>query len=273
VTERNLIPESGFNRCVRAREGCVLYNRNDLYVGRAIERYGEYAELEAQLLRHICRSGAVVADVGANIGTHTLVMARAVGAAGFVYAYEPQRVVFQTLCANLALNSVLNVEARPAAVGAAAGHVVLPEIDYGREANFGGVELADAGAGRRARLVTLDEDLETERLDAMKIDVEGMELEVLRGADALLRRFRPLLYLENDRPERSPALVAHLLQLGYRLYWHAPPLFNPDNFYGEAENLYPGTVSINMLGLPRELPQDLPYAEVRDPEEHPLKAG
>lgn len=272
MSERNLIPEGGFNRCVRAREGYLVYNANDIYVGRAVERYGEYGEFEAQLLRHLCRAGGVVADIGANIGTHTLVMAGAVGPAGFVYAYEPQRIVFQALCANLAVNSVLNVDARQAAVGATPGHVLLPDLDYRAEANFGGVEIADFDSGRKVRLVTLDEDLELERLDFMKVDVEGMELEVLRGADALLRRFRPPLYVENDRLERSPALLAHLLGLDYRVYWHTPPLFNPDNFYAETENIYPGIVSLNILCLPRELPQELPYPEVRHADEHPLKA-
>src|SRR5262245_5330506 len=174
MSKRNLLSESGFNRCVQGREGYVLYNGNDIYVGQAIERYGEYGEIEAQLLRQFCRPGAVVVEVGANLGTHTLILARAVGPQGFVYAYEPQRIVFQALCANLALNSIMNVDARHAAAGAAPGWVLIPDIDYTRTANYGGVPANAFTTGRKVPRVTLDADLDLHRLDVVKVYVEGM---------------------------------------------------------------------------------------------------
>jgi FkbM family methyltransferase len=204
MNERNLLGTDGFNRCVQGREGYVLYNTNDIYVGQAIERYGEYGEIEAQLLRQMCRPGAVVVEVGANLGTHTLMLARSVGPQGFVYAYEPQRIVFQALCANLALNSIVNVDARHVAVGAELGSVLIPDIDYAQRNNYGGIQANGFTSGRKVRKVALDGDLDLKRLDAIKIDVEGMEREVLQGADGLIKRFRPLLYVENDRTEQSP---------------------------------------------------------------------
>jgi len=271
MTKRNLLDGDGFNRCVLAREGYVLYNSNDIYMGQAIERYGEFAEIEAQLLRQLCRPGMVVVEVGANIGLHTLVLARCVGPQGFVYAYEPQRVVFQTLCANVALNSIVNVDARHAAVGAEPGFVLIPDFDYSRRDNFGAVEANAYNAGRKVDKVTLDADLELERLDLIKVDVEGMELDVLRGAGGLLRRFEPALYVENDRQDNSEALIRHLMDFDYRLYWHLPPLFNPANFYTESENVYPNIVSVNMICLPRAVPQNIGFKEVTDPAEHPMK--
>jgi len=273
MSPRDLLTEStGFNGCVRAREGYVAFNRNDVYVGQAIERYGEYGEIEAQLLRQMCRPGAIAVEVGANLGTHTLVLARAVGATGWVVAYEPQRVVFQTLCANLALNSITNVDARPFAVGADAGHVRIPDIDYARPGNFGGVEVTAFASGRRVPRVRLDDDLDVPRLDILKIDVEGMELEVLQGAASLIAAWHPLLYVENDRLDRSEALVRHLLALDYRLYWHLPPLYNPGNYFGVAENLYPGIVSVNMLGVHRSVAQNVQgLAEVLRADEHPMR--
>lgn len=273
MSERNLLVDSGgFNRCVRAREGYVTYNANDIYIGRAIERYGEYGELEAQLLRQMCAPGTIAVEVGANIGTHTLVLARAVGPAGWVVAYEPQRMVFQTLCANLALNTITNVDARPAAVGADGGYVTIPDIDYGQPGNFGGVEVGRFEQGRRVRKVRLDDDLDLPRVDLVKIDVEGMELEVLQGAGRMLAASRPLLYVENDRIDRSEALIRHLFELDYRLYWHLPPLYNPQNWYGEPQNLYPGIVSVNMLAVHRSRAQNVQgMVEVRSPAEHPMR--
>lgn len=252
-TPRNLLSHSkGFNRCVFAREGYTVYNHHDIYIGQAIERYGEYSLAEAEVLTALVRPGAVVVEAGANIGVHTQALARAVGSEGFVYAYEPQRIVFQTLCANLALNSLMNVDARHAALGREPGYVRIPDIDYARPDNFGGISLERFSQGRKVRIVVLDEDVETERLDLLKVDVEGMELEVLEGAGKLIRRFRPVLYVENDRQEKSEALIAHLLGLNYRLYWHFPPLFNENNFYRNPQNTLGNVVSVNMLCVPRE---------------------
>ena len=83
----------------------------------------------------------------------------------------------------------------------------------------------------------------------MKIDVEGFELDVLKGAAQTIARFNPRIYLENDRKEKSAALIAHLLGLGYRLYWHLPPLFRPDNFFKNPKDIWGNIVSVNMLCL------------------------
>jgi len=272
MADRNLFAApGGFNRCVSGREGYIVYNVNDVYIGRAVERYGEYGELEAQLLRQLCRPGSIVVEVGSNIGTHTLVLSRCAGAAGFVYAYEPQRIVFQTLCANLAVNSVVNVDARHAAAGAEAGLVTVPDIDYTRPGNFGGIAVDAFSSGRKVRKVRLDDDLELDRLDLVKIDVEGMELDVLKGAERLIGRLRPVLYVENDRAQKSEALICHLMQHDYRLYWHLPPLFNPENFFAEQENLFPRIVSANMLCVPRNRPLTIQgLREIVNPADHPL---
>src|SRR5262249_50662791 len=88
----------------------------------------------------------------------------------------------------------------------------------------------------------------------MKIDVEGMKLDVLRGAARTLARFRPTLYIENDRPENLSSLIRHLLALDYRLYWHFPLLYNANNYFGDGEDIFPGIVSDNMVAIPRSGP-------------------
>ena len=269
----NLIGEAGFNRLVEGRHGYVLYNTNDVYIGRAIEKYGEYGELEAKLFEQICRPGDIVVEAGANIGTHTMVLARLVGAGGRVHAFEPQRIVFQTLCANLALNTITNVEAYHAALAAEAGHVRIPDIRYDVEGNFGGVSVDKFEAGIRVPKLVLDELLdEIPRLKLIKIDVEGMEREVLRGAGRLIAKFRPMLYVENDRLDRSEALIEHIFSLDYRAFWHLPPLYNPENFAGEAENIYGDIVSANMICLPRERAAKMDgFDEITDAKAHKLK--
>ena len=62
------------------------------------------------------------------------------------------------------------------------------------------------------------------------------------------------------------------MHFGYRLYWHLPALFNPDNYFRNCANLYPNIVSVNMLGVPRERAQNVSeLVEIVNANEHPFK--
>jgi hypothetical protein len=68
----------------------------------------------------------------------------------------------------------------------------------------------------------------------------------------MVAQHRPHMYVENDRPAHAAALINLLLSWRYRLYWHRPPLFAPDNFAGDAENIFGDIVSFNMLCVAAE---------------------
>jgi len=265
------MPEEGFNTLVKGRHGTFLYNKNDVYIGRSLVLYGEYCEAEARVFVQLCRPGDVAVEAGANIGIHTVPMAKAVGAKGRVIAFEPQRVVFQTLCANVALNSLTNVECHWAAVGDALGSVKIPDFDYGKKGNFGGIAVDGFSNGREVPVVALDGFLDLPRLRLLKIDVEGMEDKVLAGARETLSKHRPYVYLENDRVEKSEALIRQVMELGYKPHWHLPRLYSANNFFENPENVFANIISVNMLCVPEELTPDLTgFQEVKDPSEHPL---
>ncbi len=248
------------NALGRTRFGPVLYNRHDIYLGRSIATYGEYSHFETELFRIFAREGATVLDIGANIGYHTLSLSRFVGPKGRVIAFEPQRLIFQLLCANMALNSVTNVDCRQGAVGGAPGTLLVPPLDYGRDNNFGGLGLGERYArGEPVAVIPIDQ-LQLPACRFIKVDVEGMEIDVLRGAVRTIERFQPALYLENDRREKSPPLIQFLLALDYRLFWHLPPLFNPDNFLAAETNIFPGLLSVNLLCLPKSALEGVPGA-------------
>ncbi|MBV8599975.1 MAG: FkbM family methyltransferase [Candidatus Eremiobacteraeota bacterium] len=256
------------------RYGRFVYNPNDIYIGRALEYYGEAHEIELQLLRQLCEPGSYVFDAGANVGDHTVALAHHVGTSGRVFAFEPQRAIYSMLCENVAQNGLANVECVHAALGATSGTVLIPELDYGVEANYGGFEVSAFDEGSPVPRVTLDDYRSLPRADLVKIDVEGMELDVLRGAEALIERFRPVLYVENDRVERSAELIAHVQSKRYRLFWHLAPLFNAENFRKRTENLFPNVVATNMLCVPSETPLHFEgpgFDEIRDAAEHPFK--
>lgn len=261
-------PESPY-RLKRCRRGAMLYNRNDRFVGEALERYGEFSELELELLLQLVRPGDTLVEAGANIGCHTVPLAHALMPNGALVAFEPQRLTFQILCANLALNGLWNVYARQAAVGRAPGQIAVPVLDPTKFQNFGGLSLIGNESGEAVPVETID-GLGLESCRLIKADVQGMEADVLAGAEATIRRCRPSLYIENDQPERSAALIRQMQGYGYKLWWHLPPLFNPDNHEGVAENVYPGVVSLNMLGLPEEMSAKVGLPEVKGPDDWPL---
>lgn len=254
-----LLADGAVVRLRRCRHGLMAYLRQDAYVGRSLDLYGEYGEDELSLLAQMVRAGDIVVEAGANLGSHSVPLARKVGPKGALIAFEPQRFVYQLLCANVALNEIGNVYARNAAVGEAPGVLEVPATDYAAANNFGGVSLDGVSsatliagaAGEKVPVLTLD-SLGLARLRLLKIDVEGMERAVLAGARETIKRCRPYLYFEADRRERNPALIALAFELGYRLWWHAPPLFNPANFAGNPTNVFGRIVSLNLLGVPRE---------------------
>jgi FkbM family methyltransferase len=167
-----------------------------------------------------------------------------------VLAFEPQRLLHQLLCGNVSLNMHSNVVAIHAALGSETGTIRVPRTDYANIGNFGGIALGDHQDGETVPVERLD-SYNLKSCDLIKIDVEGMEQSVLQGARMILEKYQPLLYVENDRAEKSRDLIQWLMTNGYRLYWHLPRMFNPKNYFAEAMNVFGNTVSINMLCVPR----------------------
>lgn len=229
----------------------MIFNSNDIYIGGALELYGESHQIELQFLSQIVKPGHCVVDVGANIGVHSLFFAQAVGAKGTVVAFEPQRVCHQMLVTNMTLNGQVNCLLNLEALGAAPGDVRVPRVDINQRYDFGGVAVNAEVEGERVRMITLD-SVGLKACQLIKIDVEGDEREVLRGAEATIHSCRPILYVDNGAEEKSPALLEKLFDMDYRLFWHLPPLFNPGNFYGVRKNVFGRLVSTNVVGVPRE---------------------
>ena len=118
------------HKIVACRHGSFVINVNDSWIGRSLDVYGEWAEEEIALLSDFVKEGDVVADVGANIGTFAVPLARLVGASGKVVAFEPQRIISQLLSANLVLNEITNVGVYNAGVGNSDTPLAVPEIIY-----------------------------------------------------------------------------------------------------------------------------------------------
>lgn len=210
--------------------GPMLVNRNDIHIARAIRaRGGGEAVEELALLRQFIREGDTVLDIGANVGTHTVPFCQAVGRSGRVYAFEPQRVIYQVMVANVALNSALNGYCLQAAVGAKPGRLKVPGVAYDHPGNFGlvsfawrrteGLPMAGGDTGEEVEVVTVD-GLGLSACQLIKIDVEGMEPAVLRGARRTIAAHRPIIYMESFDDPPGRAARKYLRGLSYRLFRH-----------------------------------------------------
>ena len=228
----------GINRLKTCRHGDMIFNVHDQHIGRSLDLYGEWAESELELLGLFIKPGDVVIDVGANIGTHTVFFAQRAGATGQVQAFEPQRIVFQNLCANLALNGLLNVRAFHAAVVArggddrgAAGRLRRARQPRWRRARGGRAPVA----GRRARA---GDDARRPRPRRAAACSRSTSREwsstCSRAGASLIAAARPIVYLENNDAAKSPALISWLLARDYHLFWHVSRFFNPRNFFANA---------------------------------------
>ncbi|MBC7636645.1 MAG: FkbM family methyltransferase [Acetobacteraceae bacterium] len=283
----NLLPTDGFNQLVAGRHGLILFNKNDTVVGQSASHYGEYFESEVDLFAQLIPPGAQVADLGANIGIHTIAMARLTGPTGWVFAFEPQRLVFQTLCANVALNSLTNVECENKAVSDWDGSILVEDLNPNAQVNFGGLELGTSKANRAVAAVKLDSYLNGQHLDFLKADVQGMEEACLRGARETLKRCGTILYLENDQPEKSPSLISCLFEMEYTVHWHLTQFFNAANYANDPNNIHAvgyfdvggrylvcNGFAINMLCIPKARKLTINGAlELMDVLEHPLTRG
>ncbi len=244
--------ENGYISIKQCRHGLFMYNLNDLFVGRGMDIYGEWCEAELDCLGQILKSGDVVVDVGANIGTHTVFFSRKVSPGGVVYAFEPQRLTFEFLCANLALNSLLNVVPMQNGAGDLPGEIIVPILNPSVAQNFAALKIEGHDAGDVVKVQPLD-SLELKRCNLIKIDVEGMELKVLRGAEKTIKDCRPLLFVENNNREGAPELVQTIFDLGYNCWWHIAPYYSPNNFFHNTENVWENFVpEANMICVPRE---------------------
>lgn len=250
-------------RLVGARHGAFFLLTSDTIVSRSVQAYGEWTESEIEIIRQLVKPGDNVIDVGANLGCHTVPIAKIVAPQGTVLAFEPQPRIFQLLASNVLVNGLENVRLFPMACASQPGTILFPEKDYSTRENFGAtsvehLQLDERGRSRIAKvgqsvpLGRIDDVFDLDHLKLLKIDVEGMEADVILGGKRTIENYRPILFVENELPERSEALLRLISSLNYDIYWQIAFFFSPRNFRGETRNLFGRGFCVNNLCLPSE---------------------
>jgi FkbM family methyltransferase len=216
-------------------QGTLIVNRLD----HALNRFGRFFGVGFQLLentsydgdeveaslevlrlrRKYIGDGVIAIDCGANIGVHTVEWARQMTGWGSVVAIEAQERIFYALAGNIALNNCFNATAMCAAVAAADGTMRIPRPNYLQPASFGSLTLVrqertefigqeidySEDALTEVRMVCID-SLPLDRIDLIKLDVEGMELDALNGAREAIARHRPIVVAEALKSDKAKLL-------------------------------------------------------------------
>lgn len=208
----------------------------DLNIGHAIKLVGTHNIRQSYEMQLLLRSGDTFIDCGANLGAYVVPMAERVGRDGRVIAFEPFRHVFQQLTANVAINGLMNVWTVQAALSNYSGtrSVRSPRMDFFNtlgalrvDSQMDPDSAMDSGVTydgeEDIQLWALDDYLATLRkpiqnIRLIKIDVEGMETEVVRGARNTIMALRPIIWAENvayfDKQDTSFLAEMHGLEYG-----------------------------------------------------------
>ena len=142
----------------------------------------EYEPLETKVIKDIVKEGNIVVDAGANIGYYTILLSKAVGHNGKVYAFEPEKSCFNLLKKNCRENKCYNVILINKALSNKEGEIKF----YINEKDKGSSSVIENGDAVIVQSTTLDKEI-SKPIDFMKIDIEGAELQALQGATTSLR--------------------------------------------------------------------------------------
>lgn len=219
------------------------YYKNDTIIGQSIRHYGEYTQLEIELLRNFIKSHHCVYDVGANIGYHTLAFSKL---AKHIYAFEPNKKNLKLLHKNL--KSLDNVKVYDMACSDTNCELTIEDFDTSVPGNYG--EMHTNVTGQTCTSVRIDDLDDIYGPDLIKIDVEGHELQVLKGATETIKEFNPIIFYEAHGTD-LPEIYDFLTDLGYHLYWYPCPNYNPGNYKRNPVNLFGHGGVVNILAMPK----------------------
>jgi FkbM family methyltransferase len=179
--------------------------------------------------RRLHGDGVVTLDCGANIGVHAIEWATAMTGWGSVVAIEAQERIYYALAGNIAINNAFNAIAMHAAVSSEPGIMQIPTPDYLMPSSFGSLELKprantefigqpiDYSADKCVAIQKISIDaLSLARVDLIKLDIGGMELEALEGAQQTIERTRPIFLVESIKTG-AERLRVFLDERGYKV--------------------------------------------------------
>lgn len=185
----------------------------------------QWFEAEVPFIRRLLRPGMQVIDIGANYGCYALVMARAIGGQGHVWAFEPTSLTADCLCRSIEANGLGNITLIQAALSAKPGSALL-SVNPNSELNSLTADFS--GPTEEVPVMTLDQcrmRYGWKNIDFVKLDAEGEEGQILCGGSTFLERESPLVMFELKHGDTvNVPLIEQFVALGYQTYRLVPGL-------------------------------------------------
>jgi hypothetical protein len=174
---------------------------------------------EIQLLEQIAAPGKTAVQVGAGIGVHSVALSRRLGPTGSLVAAEANRLRFQALCGNLALNQCTNTNTFQRELGGSSAKNSLDQLAL-------------------------------ERCDLLVIHSAEGAAQILEGSQTTIQKLQPAIYINASRQHEAKMILALILTMDYRCWWHPAPWFNPRNHNGNPVNIFSNKVTVNIFCQP-----------------------
>lgn len=245
-----------------------LFPAGDTAIGASLRDYGEFARsISDFLIENATEPGGCLIDVGANIGSICLPFAAA-RRDWRVIAVEAHRGIASLLSANAMTNRLTNVEVVQAAAGGETAIVEFPNPDLAMSGNYGVLGIGKTHSDMAKTLMVTLDDIAPDDVRLVKIDAEGQDANVLRGAPRLLHETRPIWLVEADSnyPGAGASVIATLLDAGYQVHWFFAPWVSNDRLKGRAPANV-GTGDTNVVALPPGVPNRWGLPPVTSPGE------
>ncbi|MHB1245451.1 MAG: FkbM family methyltransferase [Sulfuriferula sp.] len=240
---------------INSRYGRFSIIEDDTVISSSMELYGEWAQLEIDLLEHFIQLGDTVVDVGAFIGTHTRAFSQMVGKNGKVIAFEPRHDTVAYLIENAKLASDGNVCVINSGLGATEKILTVSFAQTDSKANYGARTLEEKNSqddcGEVVTIKTLDA-CQLDRLEFIKIDVEGMELDVLKGAVGTIERCKPVIFAECNSLESGAPIIAWCQEYKFQAYGVISSAYNQKNYAKYEPNIFGESKEVGLLLIPSE---------------------
>jgi FkbM family methyltransferase len=245
-----------------SKNGEMLIYKNDNTISYSIFLYGEYCDAEVEIMCKYLNEDSLYLDIGTNIGYHARAVAQR--SQSMVLAFEPHIKHFTVAAYNC---QNVPVKLYNAAVSDQPGTLKISDFDPTNQSNFGTVAIDDAGE-IEVQVVTIDQ-LELEVCTLMKIDTEGQELKVLKGAENTINKHRPIIFYEAIGETDWLTAYDHLKQQGYKQYWVGVRTFPlKENFKNNTENPFGQSGVTNIIAFPQEKEQPDYLVEVNGHESY-----
>lgn len=199
------------NAIITSDYGPIIVNVNDDVIAKHISSLGYWATDDINLIKQLIEfqlknsQHLTFYDIGANIGTHSLAVAKSFDSKVTIRAFEAQRQIFNMLCGTMAINGLSNVYCHHNAISDVSGmNIEINLPDYGKPNNFGGLELIKPVNSDNSSMIINDHEMVTtlsidsfnEKIDFLKMDIEGMENKALLGGTDSITQWRPICFIE-----------------------------------------------------------------------------